>query len=124
MRLIKIIQQALIISVVVSGCHTSSSLHRSEYVGQKADCLSDECLIIRWRQHQVSVEAAEREIDLPNCHPDFRQRWRNFILNYKPEYQLWFFTSPGHLWEDLMGSEGYAIFDGDHLIADIITVMN
>jgi hypothetical protein len=122
MRRIKTILQVFTIVVVISGCHTSSPTYRPEWVDHTANCVSDECLIISWRKHQISVEEADREINLPNCHPDFRQHWRKFISNYKPEYQLWFYCAPEHLWENGMGSEGYAIFDSDHLISDIITV--
>jgi len=90
----------------------------------KRDCICDQCLITRWRSRKLSVEQAEQEIKQDMAHPLFQAEWKRFVAKMRPGYELWFYRSPGKTWEKLMGSEGYAIFDGKRLVADFETRMN
>jgi len=90
----------------------------------KPGCLCDQCLITRWRSRKISVEQAEREIELDKWTPECQAKWKTFLSKLRPDCELWYYCSPGQTWEKLAGREGYAIFDNDRLVADIVTRMN
>ena len=113
-----------ILAAIRAGLPSSNDIRQEsgESEQHKPDCLCDQCLITRWRSRKISVKQAEREIELDKCTPEFQAEWKTFLSKLRPDCELWYYCSPGR--EKSMGSEGYAIFDNDRLVADIVTRMN
>jgi len=86
--------------------------------------ISDEQLVLNWRQNRLT----SNEIDeLTNTTYKEWDGWQEFIKIYNENQagsEIWYYCSPVDTWENLTGSEGYAVFNGDRLIEYIVVQMN
>ena len=96
----------------MAGCATQSH-HKSE-------AISDEALITRWRDKQLTLSQIESVDGASNGSLE----WNRFKAKMKPGDELWHFCSPGPTWENMMGWEGYAIFRGSRLVDSFTTREN
>ena len=106
--------KALIVAVVfIAGGCASESHHKSKDI-------SDETLVSRWRDKQVTLSQIETASESPKGSAE----WGRFKAKMKSGDELWHFCSPGPTWEKMMGWEGYAIFRGNRLVDTFTTKEN
>jgi hypothetical protein len=51
--------------------------------------------------------------------PTWLDKWRQFIPQMLPGYELWSFESPPETWANLAGAAGYAIVRSGRIIASL-----
>lgn len=107
-----IILGTVLAAFILAGC-VSGSHHKSKDI-------SDETLVIRWRDRQITTSQVEAGSESPRGSGE----WKKFKGKIKPGDELWHFCSPGPTWENMMGWEGYAIFRGNRLVDTFTTREN
>ena len=100
--------------------------------GVSHDKLTDQALIKYWRQEKIPFEKLDKHYCSTNIFSSEKEcavivknkRWTEFKDKYQSGYEVWFYSSPPHTWESMLGKQGYALFRNGKLIADILTEEN
>ena len=106
----------LILVLACCPCGLAAESHKKSGI----DSITDEYLVLKWRSKRVSLSEIESGKDFSKA----SKEWRNFAAKFKQGDEVWYFCSPGPLWEKMLGWEGYAIFRGGHLVDTFTTREN
>ncbi|KAB2849063.1 MAG: hypothetical protein F9K44_09055 [Hyphomicrobiaceae bacterium] len=85
-----------------------------------------------WLIERLTREQAEAENLVRNDRlgPDpvpfgfMNSEWQNLLTQMKAGDELWFFSSPGHFWENLAGRQGYCLVRAGRVVSQLVTRMN
>lgn len=121
-----------IILVVILGAYLIFPVYsHAEDSKQAEEELRDEYLIKQWRSDIIPLGQIDRHrcsspvLDSDECSKEIASKnWKEFKNTYEDGDAIWFYCSPAGTWENLMGSQGYAIFRNDKLIKSYTTLMN